>query len=146
EGPGLRTTLGGRRKNVVDSEVAVRRGGYAGRIGVALDERRRRFADQRREDAGVRVAADAVAARQEEATPVDLDTAVRLHVRFQISDDPDLAGGGHAAHDVPGDIRKRSVGVRGSRDVRHRMDADPAREFHEGVVGRYRERTGYRQS
>src|SRR5262249_18263291 len=91
---GARAPLGGRRQDVVDSEIAVRRERHAGRVRVALDDRRRWLADQRCEDAGVHVAADAVAAGQKESAPVDLDAAVCLHVRPEIGNDPDLAPAG----------------------------------------------------
>jgi hypothetical protein len=40
---GLEHPLGGRRQDVVNSEIAVRREGHTGRVRIALDERRRHY-------------------------------------------------------------------------------------------------------
>ena len=71
-------SVGRRRQDVVDPEVAIRGEGDTGRIRVALDEGSCCFTDQRGEDAGVRVRPDRVAARQQQAASVDLDTSIHL--------------------------------------------------------------------
>ena len=73
-----RASAGRRRQDVVDSEVAIRGEWDTGHIRIALDEGSCCFTDQRGEDAGVRVRPDRVAARQQQAASVDLDTSIHL--------------------------------------------------------------------
>ena len=89
-----------------------------------LDERSGGLADQCGEDALVGVLADAVAARQEQAVPSDLDPAVDVDIGSEIRDPPGAGARGDASHDVELDVRERAVRVHRPSAVRHRDDAD----------------------
>src|SRR5256884_7241183 len=81
------------------------------------------------------VRADAVAPGQKQALAFDLNVPARLNVGPQIGDHPELARRVDAADHVPGDVGKASIGVRGSRNVRGRVDTDPALESDQRVPG-----------
>jgi hypothetical protein len=106
-----------RDEHIVDPEVAVGRQRDTGRVSAVLDEGCHGFTNQRREDAGVAVLANAVAAAQQQASAVDVDTPVDLHIRPESGDHPDLAGRVDEADNVPGYIREGAVGVDGPRHV-----------------------------
>jgi hypothetical protein len=76
-----------------------------------LGEGCHRFTNQRREDAGVAVLVNAVAAAQQQASALDVDTPVGVHIRPESGDHPDLAGRVDEADNVPGHIREGAVGV-----------------------------------
>src|SRR5258706_8963364 len=69
-----------RDQHIVDPEVAIWREWNAGTIRAVLGEGSHGFTNQRREDAGVGVEANSVASAQQQASPVDVDTPVDLHL------------------------------------------------------------------
>src|SRR5262245_16796263 len=91
-----------RVQHIVDPEVAIGRECHAGSIRAVLGEESHGFANQRREDAGVSVKANLVASAQQQASAVDADTPVDLHVRPESGDHPDLAGRFDPADNVQG--------------------------------------------
>src|SRR5438445_4013899 len=111
-----------RRQDVVYSEITVGFKCDAGRVRAVLCERRGRFTNQRRKNLHVGRRADAVAPGQQQATPVDRDASVDLHLGPEIVDPPQLARGVHTADHV------RSSNGRG------RIDADAALEPHQSVI------------
>src|SRR5207244_12119778 len=111
-------------------------------IRTELGEGRRGFTNQRREDAGVAVRADGIASAQQQASAVDADTPVDLHVRSEIGDHPDLTGRVDAADNVPNHVREAAVRVGGTGHVRYRNITDGSPESHQLIIGYYRRRKG----
>ena len=99
-------------------EVAVGRQRDTRKVRAVFDEGRRGFTNQRREDAGVAVRANGIASAQQQASAVDANTPVGLHVRSEIGDHPDLTGRVDAADNVPNHVREAAVRVGGTRHVR----------------------------
>src|SRR4029077_2004808 len=131
-----------RHQHIVNPEVAVGRQRDTRNVGTELGEGRRGFTNQRREDAGVAVRANGIASAQQQASAVDLDTPVDLHVRFEIGDHPDLAGRVDAADSVPNHVREAAVSVGGTRHVRYRKITDSSPEAHQLIISYYRRSKG----
>ena len=89
-----------RRQHIVNPEVAVGRQRNTRNVRTELGEGRRGATNQRREDAGVAVRSNGIASAQQQASAVDPDTPVDVHVRSEIRDHPDLAGRVDAADNV----------------------------------------------
>jgi hypothetical protein len=83
---GLAHSSGAGSSVVVDDEIAIR--GERDARGVVLRERLRGFTDQRREDTGIGVRPDAVAAGEQQPVPLDEDVSVGLDYGVQIRDSP----------------------------------------------------------
>src|SRR4029077_21008685 len=94
--------------------------------------------NQRREDAGVAVRANGVASAQQQASAVDADTPVDLHVRSESGDHPDLAGRGDAADNVLDHVREGAVRVGCTRHVCDWNITDGSLESHQRIIGYYR--------
>src|SRR6266404_4257291 len=128
-----------RRQHVVDLEVPVRC--ERNRVGIAFDEGGDVFTNECREDmeAGRRStggcqherAPDGVARGKHEASPVDGDAPVVLHLGLQLGDDPTL-GGLNPSDDVAGDDVRGSGRPWGIRDW---VYPDSTVELDERVVG-----------
>src|SRR5262249_42025267 len=122
----------GRRQQVVDLEVTVRRERHTREVRVVLGEWGSRLADERREHAEIRGGAEAVAAGQEQATTPDANAAVPLHRRVEIADPPDLTRRLHASDDIA--VHGRGGGS--SADAAgNGNDADAAFESGQRVIG-----------
>src|SRR5207248_1278725 len=100
-----------RVQRIVDSKIAARFERNTNSGGAALDKGSCGFTDQCREDALVGVLTDAIAAAQEQAATSDPETAVSVDVRSEIGDPPDRGGGSDPSHEVPSDVRERSIRV-----------------------------------
>src|SRR5437773_7845087 len=131
-----------RHQHIVNPEVAVGRQRDTRNVRTELGEGRRGFTNQRCEHAGVAVRADGIASAQQQASAVDADTPVDLHVRSEIGDHPDLAGRVDAADNVPNHVREAAVRVGGTRHVRYRNITDGSLESHQRIIGYYRRSKG----
>src|SRR5881227_3076626 len=100
-----------RHQHIVNPEVAVGRQRDTRNVRTELGEGRRSFTNQRREHAGVAVRANGIASAQQQASAVDPDTPVDLHVRSEIGDHPDLTGRVDAADNVPNHVREAASGL-----------------------------------
>src|SRR6476620_2452265 len=72
-----------RHQHIVNPEVAVGRQRDTRNVGTELSEGRRGVTNQRREDAGVAVCANGIASAQQQASAVDADTHIDLHIRSE---------------------------------------------------------------
>src|SRR6267154_1569679 len=131
-----------RHQHIVNPEVAVGRQRDTRNVRTELGEGRRGFTNQRREHAGVAVRADGIASAQQQASAVDADTPIDLHVRSEIRDHPDLAGRVDVADNVPNHVREATVRVGGTRHVRYRNITDSSLESHQRIIGYYRRSKG----
>src|SRR5258705_6822148 len=127
-----------RHQHIVDPEVAVGRQRDTHNVRAELSEGSHGCTNQRREDAGVAVRANGIASAQQQASAVDADTPVDLHVRLESGDHPDLAGRGDAADNVLDHVREGAVGVDWTRHVCDRNITDGSLESHQRIIGCYR--------
>src|SRR5207244_10299855 len=127
-----------RHQHIVNPEVAVRRQRDTRNVRTELGEGRRGFTNQRREHTGVAVRANRIGSAQQQASAVDADTPVDLHVRCEIGNHPDLTGRVDAADNVPNHVREAAVRVGGTRHVRYRNITDGSLESHQRIIGYYR--------
>src|SRR5205809_377336 len=111
-------------------------------VRTELGEGRRGFTNQRCEHAGVAVRANGIASAQQQASAVDADAPVDLHVRSEIGDHPDLTARLDAADNVPNHAREAAVRVGGTRHVRYRNITDGSLESHQRIISYYRRSKG----
>src|SRR5262249_13930656 len=121
-------------QHIVDAKIAVRIECDAGARGAVLVERRNRFANQCCADALVRVLANRVAAREQQAAAAHADATVHVHLGAKIRDGPGPGANLNAREAIRLDVRKRAISIDWPRAGGSGNDAHAAIESHQQVA------------